>query len=357
MIEALQGKAKTSIGYPLWNNPVAASEIAKYSALTLNNLGDPFEGTNYAVNSMEGERQVIRYFQKLLNFPGWGYVTCGSSISNLHAIYVGREKTKSQVLRCSSASHYSILSAAKILGMQCETAEADYKGRAVLTPEEVVVVNAGTTMTGAIDVIEGDTSGRSYIHIDAALSGMILPFVDGVSSEKFAEMLAQADSVCVSGHKMPGVPIPCSVLLFRERPNGIKIEYIDSTHSTVAGSRSGHAALSLLAATECPWVSIVSKCLSMAQLLTDRLNSETPINAWRHDDSVTVVFDRLSYRVEKKWQLASQGRMAHAITMPHVTEDLINQFVQDVKGDVVRSRRRSIFFHPSAARRQEVAET
>ena len=54
-------------------------------------------------------------------------------------------------------------------------------------------MNAGTTMTGAIDRVDRilEITGRlclphHYLHVDAALSGMILPFVDDAPPWNFA---------------------------------------------------------------------------------------------------------------------------------------------------------------------------
>ena len=54
---------------------------------------------------------------------------------------------------------------------------------------------------------------NSYIHADAALSGMILPFVDDPQPYGFDSGF---DSVSVSGHKMIGAPLPCGVALTRK---------------------------------------------------------------------------------------------------------------------------------------------
>ncbi len=49
-----------------------------------------------------------------------------------------------------------------------------------------------------------------YIHADAALSGMIMPFVDQPHPYSFEDGI---DSISVSGHKMIGSPMPCGIVL------------------------------------------------------------------------------------------------------------------------------------------------
>jgi len=82
-----------------------------------------------------------------------------------------------------------------------------------------------------------------YIHADAALSGMILPFVDEPQPYGFD---AGIDSVAVSGHKMIGAPVPCGVVLTRRQyvsRIARSIEYIGTLDTTIAGSRSAFAPL------------------------------------------------------------------------------------------------------------------
>ena len=53
------------------------------------------------------------------------------------------------------------------------------------------------------------------------------------------------------------------------------------------------------------------------------------IAAWRHRNSVTVVFPRPAPEVFKKWQIAPEGQIAHIITMPHVTREQIDELIAD----------------------------
>ena len=105
----------------------------------------------------------------------------------------------------------------------------------------IMMANIGTTMKGAIDdvgkirdILNDLAVTRSYLHADAALSGMILPFVDDPQPYGF-------DSVSVSGHKMVGSPLPCGVALTRrEYVSRIAraIEYVGVLDTTLTGSRN-----------------------------------------------------------------------------------------------------------------------
>ena len=57
---------------------------------------------------------------------------------------------------------------------------------------------------------------------------------------------------------------------------------------------------------------------------------EKGIDAWRNENSVTVVFPRPAKRVQEKWQIAVHGEIAHIITMPNVTRALVDEVAQEV---------------------------
>jgi histidine decarboxylase len=54
------------------------------------------------------------------------------------------------------------------------------------------------------------------------------------------------------------------------------------------------------------------------------------IPAWRHPNSITVVFPRPSPEIFARWQLAPQGGIAHLIAVPSMTAATIDAFVADV---------------------------
>ena len=66
--------------------------------------------------------------------------------------------------------------------------------------------------------------------------------------------------------------------------------------------------------------------LNTAEYAVKRFN-EHGINAWRHRNSPTVVFDRPSQEVFDRWQIAPEGDVAHIITMPHVDFATIDRLV------------------------------
>ena len=203
-------------------------------------------------------------------------------------------------------------------------------------------------MKGAVDnlekihaIMKQKAISQYYIHADAALSGMILPFVDEPQPFSFANGI---DSISVSGHKMIGSPIPCGIVLARKSHVdriARSIEYIASYDTTISGSRNGIASLFLWYALKTHDVSgfreIVKHCVDTADYAVERL-SAIGLKAWRNKNSITVVFMRTNEEVLKKWQIAVNENCAHILTMPHVDKAHIDRFIADLTS--TRSDRR-----------------
>jgi histidine decarboxylase len=210
------------------------------------------------------------------------------------------------------------------------------------------LANIGTTMKGAVDNLAEITSAlrenaihHSYIHCDAALGGMILPFVKDAPPFDFS---AGADSIAVSGHKFIGMPMPSGVAIAKkENVERVKaaIEYIGSADTTIAGSRNGLTALMLWHAIHSlgrkGFEARVAQVLEVTAYALGRLH-EIGWNAWANPYYNTVVLDRPPRAVEKKWQLAAQGDIAHIIVMPHVDKKRIDAFIEDLAKHSDRSR-------------------
>ena len=208
----------------------------------------------------------------------------------------------------------------------------------------IIFANIGTTMKGAVDDLVGIRKilsdlaiQSSYIHADAALSGMILPLVDDPQPWDFR---AGVDSLSISGHKMIGSPIPCGIVLARKKHVdriSRKIEYIGSLDTTILGSRNAISPLFLWYAFRSVGVDgfrrRVGECFGVADYAIDRLK-QLGRRAWRHSNSITVVFSRPSDEIIAKWQLASHHDVAHIIAMPHVTREQIDRLVDDIADDI-----------------------
>jgi len=350
--ERLSSASARNIGYPT-NQAFDYSTLFRFLEFSINNVGDPFTGTNYRLNTMEFEREVVADFARYTEAPEgqwWGYVTSGGTEGNMYGLYVARELFPDGICYFSEDTHYSV---AKVLRLQHTRnimiksqpdGQMDYADlretlRIHRDVPPILFCNIGTTMKGAVDdvsliraLLEDLAIPNAYIHADAALSGMILPFVEAPQPWNFA---AGADSISISGHKMLGAPVPCGVVIARKAHVdriSRSIEYIGALDTTIAGSRSGLAPLMLWhrlrTLGEQGMREIVEGCLQRAEMAVQKLQSQG-IPAWRHANSITVVFPRPPKSMMEKWIIAPKKDIGHLIVMPHVTTEMLEEFIED----------------------------
>jgi histidine decarboxylase len=344
------------IGYPV-NAAFDYSPLFRFLRYPVNNVGDPFVPSNIRLNTHDFERDVVKTFAELTHAPPestWGYVTSGGTEGNMYGIFLARELYPDGLVYYSEDTHYSVNKILRALhvrnimiksrpdgAIDLEDLHETIKIHRDVPP--IVFANIGTTMKGAIDDIAGVQAilkdlavHQAYIHADAALSGMILPFVERPQPWDFA---AGVDSLSISGHKMIGSPIPCGVVLARKanvERIARHVEYVGTLDTTIAGSRNGITPLFLWYAFRTVGIegfrAMVRKCQSAADYAIERLTAAGK-KPWRHENSVTVVFERPSLPLVHQWQLAVHHEWAHIITMPHVTRAMIDRLAADVAAD------------------------
>lgn len=353
----LQSEQERFIGYPC-SSAFDYTPLFRFLGFTINNVGDPFVPSNYHLNTHTFECEVLEFFRALCHAPAdgfWGYVTHGGTEGNMYGIYLGRELLPDGMVYYSEDTHYSVPKILRLLHIrnlmikclpdgQIDLRDLRETLRIHRDVPPILFLNAGTTMKGAVDDLVGIRAilhdlaiANSYIHVDAALSGMILPFVDQPQPFDFS---AGVDSISISGHKMIGCPFPCGVALAKKANvdrTARNIEYIGTLDTTLAGSRNGDSALFLWYAIRtlglAGWRQRVRRCLDVADYALRRLRDDANIAAWRHKNSITVVFPRPSMRMISRWQLAVHDQWAHLITMPHVNEAMVDRFIADILAD------------------------
>ncbi|AML56065.1 Histidine decarboxylase [Serratia rubidaea] len=348
-----------NIGYPE-SADFDYTLLERFMRFSINNCGDWSEYCNYLLNSFEFEKEVMQYFSSLFKIPfeqGWGYVTNGGTESNMFGCYLGREIFPDGTLYYSKDTHYSVAKIVKLLRIKSQVVESlpngevDYDDLMAKIAKDnekhpIIFANIGTTVRGAIDDIHviqqrlkdaGFRREDYYLHADAALSGMILPFVDEPQGFTFADGI---DSIGVSGHKMIGSPIPCGIVLAKKKNVdriSVEIDYISAHDKTITGSRNGHTPMMMWEAIKshsfADWQRRIARSLQMAQYAVDRLQS-AGVNAWRNKNSITVVFPCPSEAVWKKHCLATSGEVAHLITTAHhLDSSKIDALIDDVIAD------------------------
>jgi len=347
--------SKTFSGYPC-NLDYDYSSLFRFLSFSINNVGDPFAGSNYKVNTHAFEREVIAFFAGLLKGQDCrGYITSGGTEGNLFGLNLALKRFPNAVLYFSARTHYSIIKIAKLIRVEYreipvqDHGEIDYDRLVEQLKHHadrpaIINVNIGTTMTGAIDnldriheaLLQANISDY-HLHADAALSGMVLPFLDNPPPFNFEDGI---DSIAISGHKFIGSPLPCGIALTRTPyieesiPN---IAYVRILDSTITGSRNGFTPLILWHAIQqqgkTGFSEQVKRCLDNAQYAVKKFN-DAGVSAWKNDHSITVVIPRPSEAMIQHWQLATHGHMAHIVVMPHFSKPFIDEVVESLLGDL-----------------------
>ncbi len=370
MLDYIREQAGTFVGYPC-RGYFDYSELFDFLYYPVNNLGDPFAPCSYRVHTREIEREVLEWFARLHHVEEgsfWGYVTNGGTEGNIYGLFLARELFPQGVVYYSEDTHYSVSKNLRVLNMRHimikaqPNGEIDYEDlyRTLEIHRDVppiIFANVGTTMTEAKDdirriqrMLKDLAIHLYYVHVDAALCGMTLPFIDDAPVFDFR---AGIDSVSVSGHKFIGSPFPCGIVLAKkEYVNRIarSIEYVGTLDTTLTGSRNGLAPLFLWYAVrtigEVGFRREVKECREKAAWAVERF-LENGIKAWMNPYSITVVFERPPASVLAKWQIAVQGNRAHIVVMQTISREQITRLIEEIVAaqaaeDAVRDRAASL---------------
>ena len=211
-----------------------------------------------------------------------GFLTSGGTLANLTGLLAARRArgqhdvwnegyTYKQAVLVSEAAHYCVDRAARIMGMGAEgviKVPVDAEFRMDITQLRVkyqeaiqagfepiaVVGSAPCTATGSYDPIaqiaDFCASKKLWFHVDGAHGGAAF------LSEKYSylvEGIDRADSVVIDGHKMLGMPVLTTALLFR---NGV------DSHNTF----SQEAAYLLNATDDEDWYNLAKRTFECTKL-------------------------------------------------------------------------------------------
>lgn len=192
------------------------------------------------------EEQTLRWVAQFVGFPlAEGAFTSGGMTSNLTALLAARELAlpnsrtdgiggRRAAVYCSDEAHHSVVRAVEVCGLGSSAVRRiPIDGRRRMQPQALdealssdiaagvvpvaVVATAGTTLTGAVDPIDGvaDVCARhgAWLHVDGAYG---LPGAAAPTAASLFEGLGRADSATLDAHKWLGVQKSCSVVMMRE---------------------------------------------------------------------------------------------------------------------------------------------
>jgi len=189
---------------------------------------------------VELERLTIDWIRQILGFPakGGGLFVSGGSMANLAALAAARQTKYDSLgrlrLYASSATHFSIVKAAALLGIGRENvqnvavdkcfrmrvhdlvAKINADVQAGYIPF-CVVGNAGTVDTGAVDPLreirEVASRFHLWMHVDGSYGAFAI--LAGSAKELFAGM-GQADSIALDPHKWLYLPVDVGCVIYRD---------------------------------------------------------------------------------------------------------------------------------------------
>ena len=187
------------------------------------------------------EANVLRWFCGMVGYPdsAGGILTSGGSLANLTAMIAARadrlpEDFLTGTLYTSTQTHHSVEKAAALAGFPARNVRAipvddrqrlrlDELARTLAADRAaglrpfLLVANAGTTNTGAVDDLEAcaDLALHEglWLHVDGAYGGF---FVLTEQGRRTLQGIERADSITLDPHKGLGLPYGTGCLLVRD---------------------------------------------------------------------------------------------------------------------------------------------
>lgn len=334
----------------------------------MNNVGDPYKTSSSLLNSHSFEKEVIDYFAPRFGFNKeyWGFVTASGTDGNNHGVYFGKKVLQAKsnlppIAYVSEEAHYSIKKLADVQGIELRLIKADPMGRMDLADFEakldptrpaLVVIAMGTTFKGGIDnqmginaILKKVAPPAVHRHLDAALFGSILGFLPPPASDLVNSAKMGFDSIAISGHKFWGLDEPAGIFIatkhVRDNINPFQVAYLKDAVPTITCSRSAISPLKLWWKITFSEPNVFEKQAARLIANAEYLHAELQklgIKSWLNEYSNTVFFQRPGQAVMDYYGLApdvhpEQGELAHVLVMQHVSKDLLDAFIADMKKD------------------------
>jgi tyrosine decarboxylase/aspartate 1-decarboxylase len=333
------------------------------------NLGDPglYPGTQHLHDS------VVQMLLSILHGDGLmgGRILSGGSEANITALWAYRNSRQRRQVLAPETAHYSVGTAADLLGMNLSYVRVDDSYamsvddlEAKISSEKtaVVVAMAGTTEHGQIDPVDEIqlVCARHGVplHVDAAFGGLVFPFLSRIGYRKrlpaFDFTLAGVTSITVDPHKMGMATAPSGGLLLR---NPTLLEaiaqpttYLSSESlASILGTRCSAGVASAYAMFRFyginGYMKLLQGCMQNAERLAAQLKDVgfrlaiepiSPVVCIRLDDEDLA--KRTQRELGQRNWLVSRTTQPHGIRvvmMPHLQGAIIPDFVSTLRSIVL----------------------
>lgn len=344
-------------------DPIA---MEAYKMFIETNLGDSglFNGTALM------EKEVISMLGHLLHLSeAYGHIVTGGTEANMMAMVVAKylfEEKNSSIpeIILPKTAHFSykkIISMLSLKPVYVPTTE-DYKidvsklENLINENTMAIVAIAGTTELGLVDDIEkiSDIAYKYsvYLHVDAALGGFIIPFLDKQKYDqlKFDFQCKGVSSITIDPHKMGLAPVPAGGILFRNEHHlqklAVKTPYLTKEEqTTIVGTRTG-------ASTAATWAllkyygkegyrKVVSQVMQLTSYTYKKLQEIENVKVTGKPELNIISFSSDVKNVDViKNELLSYGwsvsvaeypHTIRLVLMPHIKKEHIDNFLIDLK--------------------------
>lgn len=320
------------------------------------NLGDPgiFPGT------VELEKKLIRLIGDLLHCKTpFGYICSGGTEANIQGIRSARnvKAKKEPNIVIPKTAHFSFEKICDILRVEVRRAEVDEDYKVEVSEVErlidentvAIVGIAGTTELGQIDpIVELSKLAEEKeipMHVDAAFGGLVIPFMDDPYPFDFVNDAVA--SITIDPHKMGMATIPAGGIIFRDeqflRALEVETPYLTSrAQFTLTGTRPGTGVASAYAVLKTlgykGMKAIVDQCLKNTRILLEEVSS------LGFEPVIEPVMNVVAFKTERaedikselyrrRWVISTikNPRAIRFVVMPHVTEDVIKEFMSEFR--------------------------
>lgn len=330
-----------------------------------------FLGTNLGDTGLfpavaELEKEAVKMLGTLLSNPeASGQIVTGGTEANLLAMWAAKKlsrKADCEVIVPTSA-HYSFDKAADLLGMRIVKARLNDRFqvdvaevRKVVSPKTAAIVGiAGTTELGVVDPINELSELASeedlYLHVDAAFGGFVLPFLEdlGFRVPDFDFAVPGVCSITIDPHKMGLAPIPAGGILFRHESLRKKVSWDipylsggETKQATLVGTRSGASAIAVWTVMRHlgreGYRRIIKNCMHLTLKLAREAQNIKGLSIVTQPTmnivglkSNTVDIRKVAEKLRfRKWAVSLFPHHIRTVIMPHIKEQHIEQFLEDL---------------------------
>jgi len=283
----------------------------------------------------------------------------GATEGNIIGLWRARNLSDKKKVLIPESAHFSFQKACDMLDLEPVYIPLDEKYRVDVSVIEekidddtaAVVGIAGTTELGQVDPIDSiaDLCGDTFLHVDAAFGGFVIPFLKGSRYERssFRFDFDNIDTYVLDPHKMGMSTIPLGLMFCKkESPLSIESPYLTGKdQKTIRGTRCSASIPAFWATMNHlgmkGYTEIVERCMENTFYLVERMQElgfhkiiEPVMNiaSFHHEDPDDLVTNMSKKGFNISRTVNPLG--LRFVIMPHVNKEGIDEMI-NILGDEV----------------------